>query len=47
MTAANYSMKLEKHIIPAHGKLAVCSVKAKNIYAFIEVIYLPLLGSNN
>ena len=30
-TAANYRMKLEKHIIPALGKLAVCSVKAKSI----------------
>ena len=37
-TAANYRMKLEKHIIPALGKLTVCSVKAKNIYAFIETM---------
>ena len=37
-TAANYRMKVEKHIIPALGKLTVCSVKAKNIYAFIETM---------
>lgn len=33
-TAANYRMKLEKHIIPALGKLTVCSVKQVGLLTF-------------
>lgn len=35
-TAANYSMKLEKHIIPVLGELSVCAVKPQIVYAFME-----------
>ena len=35
-TAANYRMKLEKHIIPAFGDMKIALLAAKDIYAFIE-----------
>ena len=35
-TVANYRMKLEKHILPALGDFSVSSVKAQNVYAFME-----------
>ena len=35
-TAANYTMKAEKHIIPTFGDIQCCLLKAKDIYAFIE-----------
>jgi len=35
-TAANYLMKLEKHIIPTLGDIRCSEVKAGDIYAFIE-----------
>lgn len=35
-TVANYRMKLEKHILPAFGNIAVSDVKAQNVYAFME-----------
>ena len=35
-TAANYTMKAEKHLIPAFGEMKCCLLKAKDIYAFIE-----------
>lgn len=34
-TAANYSMKADKHILPAFGKMAVSSLTASHIYGFI------------
>ena len=35
-TAANYRMKLDKHILPAFGETNVAMLAAKDIYAFIE-----------
>ena len=35
-TAANYCMKLDKHIIPAFGNMNASMLVAKDIYAFIE-----------
>ena len=35
-TAANYTMKAEKHLIPTFGDMKCCLLKAKDIYAFIE-----------
>ncbi|MBR1764110.1 MAG: site-specific integrase [Ruminococcus sp.] len=35
-TAANYRMKLDKHILPAFGKTNAAMLAAKDIYAFIE-----------
>lgn len=35
-TAANYQMKLEKHILPAFGGGQCCVLTAKEIYTFIE-----------
>ena len=35
-TAANYSMKAEKHLIPAFGEIKCCLLKTKDIYSFIE-----------
>ena len=35
-TAANYTMKAEKHLIPAFGEIKCCLLKPKDIYAFIE-----------
>ena len=35
-TAANYRMKLDKHILPAFGERNIAVLAAKDIYAFIE-----------
>lgn len=35
-TAANYRMKIEKHIIPAFGDKLCCTLRAKDVYSFIE-----------
>lgn len=35
-TAANYRMKLDKHILPAFGEKNIAMLAAKDIYAFIE-----------
>lgn len=35
-TAANYRMKLDKHILPDFGDISVAMLAAKDIYAFIE-----------
>lgn len=35
-TAANYAMKLRKHIIPAFGHIGCCELRCRDIYAFIE-----------
>ena len=35
-TAANYRMKIEKHIIPAFGGMNVALIKAKAVYEFME-----------
>ncbi len=35
-TAANYSMKAEKHILPAFGRMVVTSLASDDIYTFIE-----------
>jgi len=35
-TAANYTMKAEKHILPIFGDKAITSLKADDIYSFIE-----------
>ena len=35
-TAANYRMKLGKHILPALGDRNCCELKSKDIYGFIE-----------
>lgn len=35
-TAANYQMKLDKHIIPTFGNMNVSTLLAKDIYTFIE-----------
>ena len=34
-TAANYTMKADKHILPAFGQIAVCNLTANHIYDFI------------
>ena len=35
-TAANYRMKAEKHLIPEFGDKLCCTLKAKDVYNFIE-----------
>ncbi len=35
-TAANYTMKVKKHIIPVFGDIRCCLIKAKDIYAFLD-----------
>lgn len=35
-TAANYRMKLDKHILPAFGDINCSSLSAKDVYSFIE-----------
>lgn len=35
-TAANYRMKIEKHILPDFGNIQCCLLKAREVYAFIE-----------
>ena len=35
-TAANYRMKIEKHIIPVFGGIIAALLKAKNVYEFME-----------
>lgn len=35
-TAANYRMKLDKHILPAFGNRNCCELKSKDVYLFME-----------
>lgn len=35
-TAANYKMKLNKHIIAAFGEMKCCDLKSKHLYSFID-----------